>query len=998
MTTTYVRTGRHAARLRSRLNVLSRAELEAQATELLDQQSAISEVLRTIAGSPNDLQPVFDTIVASGARLCRSERATLRMVDKEGLLLVSVKLPPERPAGHSPPPLRVDHNSNVGRLAARKSTVHIPNVGEHEFFRAGDPATLSWYKGGLRTLILVPMVDDDETIGLISFGRSRIEPFTEEEIDLITDFAAQAAIALGITRRERDLRESEAKFRAAINGIAGLVAIMAPSGELESVNRPIVEYFGRTVEELKNWGKSDAVHPEDLPRILESYKVSLATDTPFHQELRLRRFDGEYRWFENRGAPIRDESGHVARWYCLLVDIDNRKRAEERLRVQHTVAQILAEAATIEEATPRILLAIGECLGWDVGVLWRVERDGEVLRCVELWHTASIEVPEFDRVSRESTFVPGLGLPGRVWSSLEPEYIPDVVSDENFPRAPIAELEGLRAAFGFPILLGGQASGVVEFFSREIRQPDQELLNVLATIGSQIGQFIERKRAEGALRGSERKHRGLIESVPCHFWSANPDGKPTYVNQRLLDYFGIRRREDQRTSDLSADIRGTVHPDDVPETERAVSHAFQTGESFQRVHRLRRADGEYRWHRVRAEPLRDHEGDIIQWYGFSIDIDEAKKAEDALRRSEAWLTQAQRLSRIGTWVMNGTTRRFLYWSDESYRIWGFDPLQGLPSRDDLWGRIHPDDREWVWEEVQEALREQRDFLAEFRILLPDGTVKYLEANTHHEFSPLGALLEVICTSIDVTERKRAQEDHEKLRQLESDLAHMNRVGMIGELAASLSHEITQPIASARNNARAAQNFLHKQTPDLTEVDEALGCVVADADRAGNIVDRIRDHVRKAPPRKALWDLNAAINEVVVLARSVIVQNGASVQTRLAEGLSHVHGDRVQLQQVVLNLILNAVEAMGSVETGTRELLIITEQGSTGALVAVRDSGPGIDAENIERVFEAFYTTKSSGTGMGLSICRSIIDAHGGRLWAEANEPRGAVFQFTLPSA
>jgi len=909
--------------------VLSRAELEAQATELLDQQSAISEVLRTIAGSPNDLQPVFDTIVASGARLCRSERATLRMVDKEGLLLVSVKLPPDRPAGHSPPPLRVDHNSNVGRLAARKSTVHIPNVGEHEFFRAGDPATLSWYKGGLRTLILVPMVDDDETIGLISFGRSRIEPFTEEEIDLITDFAAQAAIALGITRRERDLRESEAKFRAAINGIAGLVAIMAPSGELESVNRPIVEYFGRTVEELKNWGKSDAVHPEDLPRILESYKVSLATDTPFHQELRLRRFDGEYRWFENRGAPIRDESGHVARWYCLLVDIENRKRAEERLRVQHTVAQVLAEAATIEEATPRILLAIGECLGWDVGVLWRVDREGEVLRCVELWHTASIEVSEFDRVSRESTFVPGVGLPGRVWSSLEPEYIPDLVSDENFPRAPIAELEGLRAAFGFPILLGGQALGVVEFFSREIRQPDQELLNVLATIGSQIGQFIERKRAEGALRGSERKHRALIESVPCHFWSVNPDGKPTYVNQRLLDYFGIRRREDQRTSDLSADIRGTVHPDDVPETERAVSHAFQTGESFQRVHRLRRADGEYRWHRVRAEPLRYHEGHIIQWFGFSVDIDEAKKAEDALRRSEAWLTQAQRLSHIGTWVMNGTTRRFLYWSDESYRIWGFDPLQGLPSRDDLWGRIHPDDREWVWGEVQEALREQRDFIAEFRLLLPDGTVKYLEANTHHEFSPLGALLEVICTSVDVTERKRARDEHDKLRQLESDLAHMNRLSMMGELAASLSHEITQPIASARNNARAARNFLHKQTPDLREVEEALSCVVADADRAGNIVDRIRDHIRKAPPRKALWDLNPAINEVVVLARSAIVQNGVSVQTRLAEGLSPVHGDRVQLQQVVLNLVLNAVEAMSSVESGGRELVISTGQNRTG---------------------------------------------------------------------
>jgi signal transduction histidine kinase len=238
-----------------------------------------------------------------------------------------------------------------------------------------------------------------------------------------------------------------------------------------------------------------------------------------------------------------------------------------------------------------------------------------------------------------------------------------------------------------------------------------------------------------------------------------------------------------------------------------------------------------------------------------------------------------------------------------------------------------------------------------------------------------------------------------LRQLESDLAHMNRLGMMGELAASLAHEITQPIASARNNARAALIFLNKQQPDLGEVGEALGCIVGDADRAGDIIDRIRDHIKKAPPRKAFFDLNAAINEVVELARTSIIKNSVSVQTRLANGLFPVQGDRVQVQQVVLNLILNAVEAMGSVEAGTRELVINTEQTKTGGvLVAVCDSGPGVDPEHLERVFAAFYTTKSSGTGMGLSICRSIIDAHGGRLWAGANEPRGAVFRFTLPDA
>jgi PAS domain S-box-containing protein len=401
------------------------------------------------------------------------------------------------------------------------------------------------------------------------------------------------------------------------------------------------------------------------------------------------------------------------------------------------------------------------------------------------------------------------------------------------------------------------------------------------------------------------------------------------------------------------------------------------------------------------------------------------RTEEALRRSEAYLAEAQKLSHTGSFGLDVPSGK-IYWSQETFRIFEYEPATE-PTLDLILHRTHPEDRQKVRQVIDSFSKAKKDFDFEHRLLMPNGSVKFLRVmgrpteNGSSNFEYVGAVT-------DITERKRAEEElHQKeasLHEAQTELAHVSRLTTIGELAASIAHEINQPLAAVVNNGSACLRWLAAQ--NLEEARQSASLVVADGHRAGEIIRRIRALAKKTPPRKDWLDLNETIDEVIAMASSEVERNRVSLQMELANDLPLILGDRIQLQQVILNLLINAFEAMAGAGEGPRELGVSSRAASefperepsavqtgelerdtlehknpagaewTHVLVAVRDSGPGLDPKSLDRLFKAFHTTKPKGLGMGLAISRSIITAHRGRLWATANTPRGAIFQFVLP--
>lgn len=622
-----------------------------------------------------------------------------------------------------------------------------------------------------------------------------------------------------VAERTKELAETENNLREIVNSIPGLLCTMSPAGEVQLLNRPLLDYFGKTPEELKSWTTNETTHPDDLPRVIAAFTHSITTGNPCDIEHRCRRADGVYRWFQSRAQPVRDSDGTITGWYVLLTDIDDRKRAED------------------------------------------------------------------------------------------------------------------------------------------------------------------------AIRESERNLNQIINTIPALAWSARPDGSAEFFNRHYLDYVGLSA---EQAKDWGWAI--AVHPDDLNDLMAMLRNMIVSDRAAECEARLRRFDGQYRWFLLRTNPLRDESGKTFKWYGTKTDIDDRKRTEEQLRRSQAFIAESQRLARLGgfSWRVDSGE---ITWSDELYRIFEFE--QGsLVTLKRIGSRVHPEDSPLLGDMIERAQRAAGDLEYEHRLLMPNRSVKHLHLVAHATQDKQGQL-EYIGAVQDVTERRLAEE---ALGQARSDLAHVTRVTSLGVLTASIAHEVNQPLSGIVTNASTCLRMLAADPPNVEGARETAKRTIRDANRASELVTRLRALFSKKESTTEPVDLNEAAQEVIALSLSELQRNRVILRPKFADGLPVVAGDRVQLQQVILNLLKNASEAMRGVDDRPRQLQIGTERGADGTVrLTVQDSGVGLNPHDMDRLFQAFYTTKNDGMGIGLSVSRSIIERHHGRLWAEPNDGPGATFSFSVPS-
>jgi PAS domain S-box-containing protein len=793
-------------------------------------------------------------------------------------------------------------------------------------------------------------------------------------------------------RAEEVARRSEKELRDVINAVPAFVWSALPDGAVDFVNDRWLEFTGLSPQDALGWNWEAAVHPDDRSRVVAVWRAALKKGRSTEGEMRVRRADGEYRWWVVRNVPLHDETGNIAKWYGTGIDIDDRKRAESLLAAEKRILEMVAKGDSLTEILDSLCRLVEERAK---GVLASILLlNGDRLR-----HGGAPSLPKaYTDAINGAVIGPSAGSCGTAAYRGEPVIVEDIATDPLWADyRDLALLHSLRACWSTPVFSSqGKVIATFAMYYREPRRPNQRDQETIDQVTHLAGVAIQKKLAIEKLQRSEAYLAEAQKLTHTGSWAWDPRTQwVLYCSEEMFRIFGLDPRENLPTR---KNFRQRVHPEDRDWVDKRWEKSLRERvDSFDEF-RVLMPDGTVRHINSSAHPVLDEDGELIEFVGTAVDVTERKRAELDRRHLASLVEQAADLMAIAD--INGGTPFYL--NKAGLRMVGFDSLEEARTRRGI-HYIFPEDRQFVNAVLWPTVIEKGSWSGEMRLRhFKTGDPIPVHYSAFRIDDPeTGQPMNVGNVCSDITDRKRAEEklrsSEQRLLDAQMELARVTRVTTLGELTASIAHEVNQPLAAVVANAQACLRWLDRGIPDLDAVRRSLEWVIDDGNRASEVIRRVRALVNKTDLEKVPLDVNDVVRETIGLMQREVFSHQVSLRMELAPALPTVLGDRVQLQQVIINLVMNGIEAMRSVTDRPRELLIRSRQHEPQqVLLSVTDCGIGISAENADRLFNAFFTTKSSGMGMGLSICRSIMEAHGGRLWATANVPHGAAFQFTLP--
>ncbi|WP_421439737.1 PAS domain-containing protein [Agrobacterium tumefaciens] len=749
--------------------------------------------------------------------------------------------------------------------------------------------------------------------------------------------------------------------------IPGLGWSAYPDGRMRFVNPAALKFIGVTVDEMKRIREHEPdawwrlfIHPDDVENSKRIWNHSLKTGEPLLDEQRVRRHDGIYRWFRDSAVASRDERGNITGWYGTTVDIDDQRKAEEAVRESEQKLQQMIDTVP--------------------ALIWCADADGVpsyVNKTMLDWCGWSLEM-----------FIdPRAGSPA------------SLISDHVHPHDVGGMMTSLQASFstGEPFFFKYRqrnADGAyrwIESKAHPLRDGSGKILQWYA-VCHDVTESVE---AHAAVEASERELRVLIDTVPALIWLLTPEGQPQYFNKRFVDWCGISLGQDiVGDGGRLIDPAELIHPADRRDADLAFRRAIARGEAIHHKGRLMRKDGSYWWVDSRVEPLRDGNGKITRWYGVSFVIEEEVRAQTALEESQRSLQHLIDSVPVGILVSNRdghpvfANRRYREASGEVYSTLQEGPA-AINAPIDL---VHLDDRDGVIAQLAHFHQEGAPFTMRFRQRRSDGVYRWVEGRSEPLRDENGEVTQWYSVNLDIEDEVRAQE---ALRHAAERLSRASRAASLAEFSVSIAHQLNQPLQSVVSNSDAFRRWLAMTPPNFDRATQTADAIVRDAELAAQIVGRIRALFNQSNVERQRVDINLVIRGVCDLVADRMVAAGIKLSLRLLEPSPLVNIDRLQIEQVVLNLIRNSIEAMQEIDAKGRRLVISSELAEPGVVdVKFKDNGIGI--EDVSRIFDPFYTTKSDGMGMGLAICRTIIETHSGALRAENIAKGGAMVGFSLP--